>query len=96
MSHVISFNEPLSPLESLLSAYNLNNERERIEEAFPFGQENLYLVDVLNVMARMGYMVASLKTRLCDIDARLLPCAFVENKTNKLIRKYLRHGLYFY
>ena len=76
--------KPLSPLDELLHAYGLENEQERINEAMPFNQETLCLIDILNVMARMGYTGAPLKTRLCDLDERLLPCAFVEKKSGKL------------
>lgn len=76
--------KPGSPLYRLLCAYGLDNEHERIREALPFGQEVFYLIDVLNVMARMGYTGSPLKTRICDIDMRLLPCVFIEEKYGTL------------
>jgi len=85
MSEIISLHaSPATPLESLLAAYGLEQERERIYEALPYGQNDLDLVDVLNVMARMGYTGRPLPARLCDLDARLLPCAFVEKESGVL------------
>lgn len=71
-------------LDELLKAYGLDAEKERIAEAMPYGQTELMLVDVLNFMARMGYTGGSIKSELCNIDPRLLPCLFVEKNTGKL------------
>ncbi len=73
-----------SILGELLQAYGLDTEKERIAEALPYGDIELELVDVLNFMARMGYTGGAFNIRLCDIDSRLLPCLFIEEKTRKL------------
>lgn len=65
-------------LAELLDAYGLSQEKDRIYEALPYGHMQLELVDVLNFMARMGYMGGSVKTRACDLDVRLIPCLFAE------------------
>ncbi len=71
-------------LDELLKAYELGGEKERIAEALPYGQDELILVDVLNFMARMGYIGGGVDSNLCDIDERLLPCLFIEKETGKL------------
>jgi ATP-binding cassette, subfamily C, bacterial LapB len=71
-------------LQELLDAYGLGSESQRIVEALPYVAADLQLVDVLNVMARMGYNGKPLKARMNDIDARLLPCLFVLKKTGEM------------
>ncbi len=73
-----------SILLDLFDAYGLSNDKERIAEALPYGQQSLELIDVLNIMVRLGYTGAPLSLRLCDLDARLLPCLFEEQNTGQL------------
>lgn len=73
-----------TPLELLLEAYGLSGEHERLADATPYARDAMELVDILGVMARMGYSCAPLNIRTYDLDARLLPCAFVEEKTGQL------------
>lgn len=71
-------------LAELLDAYGISQEKERIYEALPYGHMQLELVDVLNFMARMGYTGGSIPAYANDLDARLLPCLFVDEKSGTL------------
>lgn len=71
-------------LQALLRSYNLDNDYQHLAEALPYGQDRLELVDILNAMVRMGHNCSSVETRICDIDPRLMPCAFVEEHTNRI------------
>lgn len=64
--------------EELVRAFGLENEAYRIAEALPYDPQLIELVDVLNFMARLGYEGAPLDCAKADLDARLLPCVFVD------------------
>lgn len=66
-------------LRDLLDAFDLTNEHSRIAEALPADIGELMLVDVLNVMARLGLVGKPVEVRRDMIDPRLLPCLFVES-----------------
>jgi ATP-binding cassette, subfamily C, bacterial LapB len=83
-SSLAPFSTQNALLDALLAAYGLSHEKERIYEALPFGAHTLERVDVLNVMARMGYTGKPLSSRICDLDTRLLPCVFFEKKTRAM------------
>ncbi len=70
----------LNTLYDLLDAYGLAQEKNRLTQALPYHVEQFDLVQLLNVMVRMGYTGRPNATRLCDIDARLFPCLFVDEK----------------
>lgn len=72
------------PLRELLEAYGIEGEYERISDALPYHLTELAPVDVLNIMARLGYVGAPLETRLRDIDPRLLPCLFVGRRKRRM------------
>lgn len=81
-------------LKELTRALELSELSEEFIKALPYKLKEYELVDVLNVIARLGCSVDSLRLRICEIDERLLPCLFVDDKTRRLrvICKALKEG----
>lgn len=74
----------LLALTELIDAMGLADRQDAIAEALPYDSSTLALVDVLNVMARLGFPADCLALKLCDIDRRLLPCLFVDDAGGRL------------
>lgn len=71
-------------LNELLEALGWHDQADLLVEAVPHGAQKFTTVDVLNVMARLGYPGRHVSLKLCDLDPRMLPCLFVDEKSNHL------------
>lgn len=63
-------------LVPMLSALSWNGDLQEVAETLPHFADDLELVDLRNVFARLGYSSTAEKTSISDLDPRLLPCLF--------------------
>lgn len=71
-------------LNELIEALGLHEQERAIIEASPHKLRKFELVDILNVLARLGYPARHVALRLRDLDPRMLPCLFVDDKKGHL------------
>lgn len=64
-------------LAPLLHALGWRGETRHLIEILPHCAEDISLADLRNILATIDYRSRSLRTRMADLDGRLLPCLFV-------------------
>lgn len=66
-----------SCLTALCNALDIHPDCWEICTALPARGSRLSKVDLMNVMANLGYVAHHAHIHLCDLDTRLVPCLFV-------------------
>ncbi|MGH1477383.1 MAG: peptidase domain-containing ABC transporter [Geminicoccales bacterium] len=67
-------------LKPLMSALGWRGQTQHLIEIMPHCADKIDLLDLRNILANANYQSRPLKTKLNELDARLLPCLFVTAK----------------
>lgn len=79
-----------SALCALILALEPTCKTYRLLDALPYGIHPFDQMDVMNCMANMGYYARSTRVNIQEIDARLFPCLFVNDRQDPIV--LLGHG----
>lgn len=83
-----------SCLIPLLSALNWRGNARHVAESLPHFIDDISLVELRNVLARLQLRTRSHETGMLDIDPRLLPCLYVTRDGDPLVLiAYMRSGI---
>lgn len=69
----------------LLHALGWRGATRQLIEILPHCAQDINLEDLRNVLAAADYRSSSLRSRMMDLDSRLLPCLFVRSKKPPLL-----------
>ena len=83
-----------SSLCALLLALEPNCKTYRLIEALPYTEHNYDQTDTLNTFAHLGYFARPVTTELQDIDARLLPCLFINTNGKPVVILELKENYF--
>lgn len=81
-----------SCLVPLLSALGWAGNHRHLVEALPHFADTLDVQDLRDILANLNYTSRPLRTRLSDIDERLLPCLFIPDDGPALVLLRNHHG----
>lgn len=72
-------------LNPLLHALGWRGSTRHLFEILPHCASDIGLTDLRNILATVDYQSRPLKTRLTDLDGRLLPCLFVKSNNTPVL-----------
>ncbi|MGI9452737.1 MAG: peptidase domain-containing ABC transporter [Geminicoccaceae bacterium] len=72
-------------LKPLLSALGWRGQAQHLIEILPHCTDGIDLSDLRNILANANFQSRSIKTRIAELDTRLVPCLFVTSEGSPLI-----------
>ncbi|MBF0146568.1 MAG: ATP-binding cassette domain-containing protein [Magnetococcales bacterium] len=76
----------------MLDALGWRGAHQQLSEALPYQPDAMGYADFMNVMANLKFEGRSEKTRLSDLDPRLLPCLFIPEHPDRHTLVLLKSG----
>lgn len=72
-------------LKPLLSALGWRGQAQHLVELIPHCADNIDLLSLRNILANANYQSRPIRTRMNDLDVRLMPCLFVTSENKPLL-----------
>ena len=72
-------------LNPLLHALGWRGSTRHLFEILPHCAGDIGLTDLRNILATVNYKSRQLRTRMADLDSRLLPCLFVKSNNGPVL-----------